>query len=84
MIVNIRESKARLSELVTKAAAGEEVLITVRGRPKARLVAVSARLEPPDLVRWAGELDERLARQDGSARADSSTGILDELRADRF
>jgi len=84
MIINVREGKARLSELVSKAAAGEEVLITVRGQPKARLVAVSARLEPPDLVSWAGELEERLARQPVPAGEDSSAAILDELRAERF
>lgn len=38
--VNIAEAKARLSELVDKAANGEEVLIARDHRPVARLVAV--------------------------------------------
>ena len=40
MIATLKESKARLSELVRLAGAGEEVLITVRGKPQARLSAV--------------------------------------------
>jgi prevent-host-death family protein len=84
MIVNVRESKARLSELVTKAAAGEEILITVRGQPKARLVAVSSHPERPDLHAWAEELEARLASQPAQSAGDSSTEILDELRQERF
>ena len=84
MIVNVRESKARLSELVSKAAAGEEILITVRGQPKARLVAISAKPGRPDMTRWAGELQCRLRLQPASGPTDSSAGIIDDLRADRF
>jgi prevent-host-death family protein len=36
--VNIYEAKTRLSQLVDKAAAGEEVIIARNGRPVARLV----------------------------------------------
>lgn len=39
MIAALRESKTRLSELVILAGAGEEVIIMVHGKPKARLVA---------------------------------------------
>jgi antitoxin (DNA-binding transcriptional repressor) of toxin-antitoxin stability system len=42
MIANVRQAKARLSELLERAAAGEEVVITSDGRPKAKLVAVGA------------------------------------------
>ena len=38
--VNIAEAKARLSELVDKAARGEEVLIARDHKPVARLVSV--------------------------------------------
>ena len=37
MIKTLRESKAKLSELVEQASRGEDVLITVRGKVKARL-----------------------------------------------
>ena len=33
MVASLRDAKARLSELVQKAANGEEVVITVRGEP---------------------------------------------------
>ena len=37
--VNIYEAKTRLSQLVDRAAAGEEIVIARNGRPAARLVA---------------------------------------------
>ncbi|MHB1021756.1 MAG: type II toxin-antitoxin system Phd/YefM family antitoxin [Acidobacteriaceae bacterium] len=36
--VNIYDAKAKFSELVERAAAGEEIIIAKAGRPKARLV----------------------------------------------
>lgn len=38
MAINLAEAKARLSELVSKAEAGEETIITRRGEPVAKLV----------------------------------------------
>ena len=38
--VGIRELKARLSECVARASGGEEIVVTDRGRPVARLVAL--------------------------------------------
>ena len=40
--MNIAEAKAKLSELVARAEAGEEVVLTRNGKPAARLVAVPA------------------------------------------
>lgn len=37
--VNIADAKARLPELVERAARGEEVIIARNGKPRARLVA---------------------------------------------
>lgn len=51
MIANVRTAKAKLSELLERAAAGEEVIITSDGRPKAKLVAV--REHPPFRVNRA-------------------------------
>lgn len=42
--IGIYEAKSRLSELVEKAEAGQEVILTRRGRPVAKLVR--ARAEP--------------------------------------
>lgn len=42
MTVGIFEAKQKLSELVQRAAHGEEIVITRRGREQARLVAMPA------------------------------------------
>jgi prevent-host-death family protein len=42
METNVRDLKAHLSEYLRRAALGEEVLVTLRGKPLARLVPVSA------------------------------------------
>jgi prevent-host-death family protein len=41
--VNLHKAKARLSELVDRAVAGEEVVIARAGRPVVRLVPVEDR-----------------------------------------
>ena len=82
MIVSVRESKARLSELLAKALEGEEVVITVRGEPTARLVPVKTCAGKPDLRAWAA--DRRRILEGQTMGTDSSGAILDELREDRF
>ena len=47
--VNIADAKARLPELVERAARGEEIIIARNGKPRARLVAL-----PPRAKRVAG------------------------------
>ena len=75
MIVSLRTAKARLSELLERAAAGEEVVITCNGKPKARLVAIrehrpfrvhKALLERRPLR--AGRPAEVLVREDRDSR----------------
>jgi len=44
--VNLYEAKTHLSDLVERAARGEEIVIAKAGQPKARLTAV-ARPRPP-------------------------------------
>lgn len=80
MIVSVRDSKARLSELVTKARQGEEVVITVRGKPSARIVAMNSRDEKPDMKAWARQIESRLSRQNTS---DSASEIVATLREER-
>jgi prevent-host-death family protein len=41
--VNIAEAKARLSALVDRAAAGEEIVLSRAGRPVARLMPLAER-----------------------------------------
>lgn len=47
-VVGLRELRQQASELVRRAEAGDEVTITVSGRPAARLVAVA----PQAWRRW--------------------------------
>ena len=44
--VNIYDAKTRLSELVDRAAAGEEIIIAKAGRPAARLVPLEGVRKP--------------------------------------
>lgn len=46
--INIADAKARLPELVERAASGEEIVIARNGKPRARLVPLPAvkRREP--------------------------------------
>jgi prevent-host-death family protein len=45
-VVTVREAKAAFSTLVHRAAAGEEIVITWHGQPKARLASVSRDTAP--------------------------------------
>jgi prevent-host-death family protein len=56
MVKTLRESKAKLSELVERASRGEDVLITVRGTVKARLTKVEASPAGFDGRAWVREL----------------------------
>ncbi len=46
LMVNLAQAKARLSELLDKVEAGEEVLITRRGKAVAHLSAVAGPKKP--------------------------------------
>ena len=46
VVVNLYEAKARLSNLVDRAAAGEQIIIAKAGKPMARLVPLD-RPRPP-------------------------------------
>lgn len=80
MIVSVRETKARLSELLAKSRQGEDVVITVRGKPSARLVSMDGHNEKPDMEAWARLIESRLNRQ---KTADSASDIVAALREDR-
>jgi prevent-host-death family protein len=47
IVINIHEAKAKLSEYLDKAAAGEQVVICKRNRPVAELHAVKAKRSVP-------------------------------------
>lgn len=48
--VPLAEAKARLSELVARAEAGEAVRITRRGRPVAEITAIRRERKPLDVA----------------------------------
>jgi prevent-host-death family protein len=81
MIATLRESKARLSELVALANSGEEVLITVHGQPKARLLSVSESLT--DTAAWLRGLEKFRSSLGQPAKKPKRTA-LDEVREDRW
>ena len=81
MIATLRESKTRLSELVNLANSGEEILITVHGQPKARILSVS---EPrSDTADWLRELSA-LRLSLGQPPTYQKPSALDEVREDRW
>jgi len=81
MIATLRESKTRLSELVQRAGRGEEVLITVRGKPSARLVPVGQAHFA--MAEWMRELSSLRASMKAGHSAGRPTA-LDEVREDRW
>ena len=80
MIRTLRESKATLSELVETASRGEDVLITVRGRVKARLTRAGASARKADVQHWAARL-KSLQEKHGTGRVNLSIEQI--LREDR-
>jgi prevent-host-death family protein len=46
--ISLAEAKAKLSELIERAAGGETVCITRRGRPIAQIIAAERPREPID------------------------------------
>ncbi|HPC58811.1 MAG TPA: type II toxin-antitoxin system prevent-host-death family antitoxin [Kiritimatiellia bacterium] len=83
MITTLREGKARLSALVEMAARGEDVVITVHGKPKVRLQAISPRRHELDSRQsWLRELKKLRAQHTRiSSRPDSAA--LDAVREER-
>lgn len=53
LTVTLAQAKAQLSELLNKVEAGEEVVVTRRGRPVAQIRAVEKKLEPLPLEELA-------------------------------
>jgi len=53
--INLYEAKTNLSQLVDRAAGGEEIIIAKAGRPLARLVPLAKRTEPRPLGLFRGQ-----------------------------
>ena len=84
MIRTLKESKATLSALVERASRGEEVVITVRGVPKARLCPITDSPSGNSQERhgWGQRLGEIRAEYSVGTH-DSSSEILGRQREDR-
>jgi prevent-host-death family protein len=54
--VNLYEAKTHLSELVERAAAGEEIIIAKAGKPRARLVPLPEERVPRRPGGWEGQI----------------------------
>ncbi len=84
MVKTLRESKARLSELVELASRGEDVLISVRGKIKVRLTRAGARQGESSNSGWVRDL-KALHKAYGKGRAKLPIEkILAESRRDRI
>ncbi len=85
MIAKLREAKEQLSELVRRAAGGEEIIITVRGQPMARLSSIQPNTgDSRNHDTFANELmllAESVRNGDAAA---SAQAVWDEIRQDRF
>ncbi len=73
--VGLRELRQDASELVRRVEAGEEITITVSGRPSARLVPVHA-------TQWRswGEIAELFSGPDDPARENDRQFLDEDLR----
>lgn len=84
MEVGVRELKQQLSSYLDRAAAGEEVVVTERGRPKVRIVPISTsgRLEEGIRDGWITPAG-RPGPIGRAPRHRSPVRVLDVLDADR-
>jgi antitoxin (DNA-binding transcriptional repressor) of toxin-antitoxin stability system len=91
MTATLRETQADLQRWVELASRGEDVVITVDGRPKAKLTRAGPvlsserrRATPAGLANWPKELKE-IRRQLSTGKAGPTAAqILAEDRADRI
>jgi prevent-host-death family protein len=88
MTATLSKSQAELPRLVEIASQGEDVVITVEGKPKARLtraekVVCPRELSPEEKEQWMAELADLRVRYSTGKQGLTVEQILDETRADR-
>lgn len=84
MITNLRDAKGRLSELVQLAAQGEEIVITVRGQARARLIGVKPGNERnPSREQWVRELSAAADAARAGPLKMTDQEFWDDLRGER-
>ncbi len=77
--VNITEAKSRLSELIALVERGEEVVVTRRGSPVARICAAAAERVPLDI-----EALREAIRLQSAGRGPSSATLVRWMRDSRY
>jgi prevent-host-death family protein len=86
MTATLRETQTDLQRLVELASRGEDVVITVDGRPKAKLTAAGG--SPPvkslDMSSWLKDLEDLRRKYSTGKAGPSVEQILDEDRAERL
>jgi prevent-host-death family protein len=86
MTATLTESQADLQRLVELASRGEDVLITVDGKPKAKLTSTG--VSPPakllDMASWLKDLEELRLKYHTGKTGPTIEQILEEDRAERL
>ncbi len=83
MTATLRETKAKLSEMVRLASQGEEVVITVHGKKVAKLVGFPKQAKKLDKKKWLAELAQLRKKYSTGRVTMTAQEIQDEDRADR-
>jgi prevent-host-death family protein len=84
MTATLRETKAKLSEMVKLASQGQEVVITVHGKEMAKLVPVPSRERRVDREKWLKRLATLRKKTWTGRYGKTAQEIQDEDRADRI
>ena len=63
MNIPVSEAKGQLTELVRRAEAGEEVVLTRHGHPAVQLVPVKKQLTPEEKMALLDEISKRAAKK---------------------
>lgn len=80
MQVSVSDAKAQLTDLVRKAEAGEEVVLTRHGQPVLRLVPITKKLTPEERARVFEEVRAAAAKATpGPDAARSQDFLYDEF-----
>jgi prevent-host-death family protein len=86
MTATLSESQADLQRLVELASRGEEVVITVDGKPKAKLTSAGAPspAQASDVASWVKDLEELRRKYATGKTGPTVEQILAEDRAERL
>jgi prevent-host-death family protein len=88
MVATLTEGQQNLSRLVELASQGEDVVIIVDGKPKARLTRAESTPADdapiPDKSQWLKELEELRRQYSTGKKGPTVEQLLEEDRADRI